>query len=254
MNIRLALLSSIAAGAVLAAAAMPATAANFKVAFLASSSQNGYNQSIYQGIQDEAKKLGDVDVEIYDGAFDSAKQYSQVEDLTAGGKFNALIITPNDTVGIATAVEEATKAGLKVATTLFPIGPKLDTLEPQVPGLTTTVAADPSIGAAAQAQAVVDYCAKKDPCNVIVMIGQLIYPFDNLRNNTYKKVLADHPNIKIVATGEGNYDPQKSLTVMQNLLQVAENTCYLHAALRSAIPSRVALRLEDAPAAQALRA
>ena len=42
--------------------------------------------------------------------------------------------------------------------------------------------------------------------------------------------------------------------IMQNLLQVAENTCYLHAALRSAIPSQVALQLNDAPAPQALRA
>lgn len=31
--------------------------------------------------------------------------------------------------------------------------------------------------------------------------------------------------------------------VMQNLLEVAENTCYLHAALRSALPGRVALDL-----------
>jgi hypothetical protein len=30
---------------------------------------------------------------------------------------------------------------------------------------------------------------------------------------------------------------------MQNLLEVAENTCYLHAALRSALPGRVELTL-----------
>jgi hypothetical protein len=33
--------------------------------------------------------------------------------------------------------------------------------------------------------------------------------------------------------------------VMQNLLEVAENTCYLHAALRSAIPSRVVATLSN---------
>ncbi len=33
--------------------------------------------------------------------------------------------------------------------------------------------------------------------------------------------------------------------VMQNLLEVAENTCYLHAAMRSALPSRVELVLEQ---------
>ena len=33
--------------------------------------------------------------------------------------------------------------------------------------------------------------------------------------------------------------------VMQNLLEVAENTCYLHAAMRSALPGRVTLQLES---------
>lgn len=40
--------------------------------------------------------------------------------------------------------------------------------------------------------------------------------------------------------------------IMQNLLQVAENTCYLHAALRTALPSRVALQLNGAPALRAV--
>jgi|APFre7841882724_1041349.scaffolds.fasta_scaffold00315_5 hypothetical protein len=35
--------------------------------------------------------------------------------------------------------------------------------------------------------------------------------------------------------------------VMQNLLEVAENTCYLHAALRSALPSRAVATLNGAP-------
>jgi len=190
----------------------------FRVAFLAASSQNGYNQAIYSGIQEAAAELG-VEVEIFDGAFDSAAQYAQVEDLTAGGRFDAFIVTPNDTVGIATALEEATAAGITVATALFPVGPELDNMEPQVPGLTTTVAANPATGAAAQAEAVVEFCADKDPCRVVIMIGQLIYPFDNLRYETFQEVLGQHPNIQIVATGEGNYDPDASLTAMQDILQ-----------------------------------
>ncbi len=142
-----------------------------------------------------------------------------MEDVTTSGKFDALIICPNDSVGIATAVGEATKAGLKVATTLFPIGPKLDTLEPQVAGLTATVASNPAIGAKEQAQAVVDYCTGKDPCNVVIIIGQKIYPFDNLRLKTFNDTLAGHANIHVVATVEGNYDPDKSMAGMQDVLQ-----------------------------------
>jgi ribose transport system substrate-binding protein len=214
MKLRTLLLSGLA----LAAVAMPAAAAPFKIAFLAASSQNGYNQATYAGIQKAAKDLG-VDVTIFDGAFDSTKQYAQVEDIVANKGFDALIVAPNDTVGIAPALEEATAAGIKVASVLFPVGPKLGEMQPQVKGLTTTVASDPSIGATAQANAVVDYCADKNPCKVLVLIGQLIYPFDNLRNDSYKKVLAQHSNIQIVATGEGSYDPDKSMKATQDALQ-----------------------------------
>jgi ribose transport system substrate-binding protein len=190
-----------------------------RLAFLAASSQNGYNDSTWQGVQAAAAEAGNVEVEIFDGEFNATVQYSQVEDIIAGGNFDGIIIAPNDTVGIASALEEATAADLLVASVLFPVGPDLTNMEPQVPGLTTTVALDPTVGAAAQAEAVVAYCADKDPCRVVVMIGQLQYPFDNLRYETFESVLANHANIQIVATGEGNYNPDQSLTAMTDILQ-----------------------------------
>lgn len=193
-------------------------AQEFKVAVFASSAQNGYNQAIYQGVQEKAKELG-VETAIYDGQFDAALQYSQIEDVLAGGQFNAFIVVPNDTVGIAGAVEQVGAAGKPLVTALFPIGPDLAKLEPQVPGVTATVAGPPAEGARVQAEDVVKFCEGKDPCNVVIMIGQKIYPFDNLRYESYLSVLNTHPNIKVVATGEGNYDPDKSLTVMQDILQ-----------------------------------
>ena len=212
-----AIASGVAVALTLSAGA--ALAQNHKVAFLASSSQNGYNQAIFDGIKKKAAELGNIDVEIFDGEFNATKQYAQVEDLVASKKFNAFIIVPNDTVGIANAVGDATAAGIKVATALFPIGPKLDTLEPQVPGLSATVAYNPAVGAKAGADGVIKFCEGKDPCNTVIIIGQKIYPFDNLRYQTYLDTLKSHPNIKIVATVEGNYDPNASMTGMQDVLQ-----------------------------------
>ncbi len=189
------------------------------IAYLASSSQNGFNQSIFDGIQRAAAEYDNVKVEIFDGEFSAPVQFTQVEDLVAGGRFDAMIVTPNDTVGIATALEDATAAGVKVAATLFPIGPDLGDMQPQIEGLVTTVATAPAIGARLQAEAVVDFCADKDPCNVVIMIGQLVFPFDNVRYDAYREVLDTHANIKVVATGEGNYSPDTSLTAMQDILQ-----------------------------------
>jgi ribose transport system substrate-binding protein len=195
-----------------------ALAEDFKIAFFASSAQNGFNQAVYEGVAAKAKELG-VDTSIYDGQFDAALQYSQIEDVLAGNQFDAFIVVPNDTVGIAGAVEQVGAAGKPLVTALFPIGPDLAKLEPQVPGVTATVASPTADGAKAQAEDVAKFCQGKDPCNVVIIIGQKIYPFDNLRYESYLSVLNTHPNIKVVATGEGNYDPDKSLTVMQDILQ-----------------------------------
>ncbi|MDF0600255.1 sugar ABC transporter substrate-binding protein [Psychromarinibacter sp. C21-152] len=210
--------------AALLAAALAPTAAmaqddGLNIAFLAASSQNGFNQAVYAGIEAAAADYDNVTTEIFDGEFSAQVQFSQVEDLVAGGRFDALIVTPNDTVGIATALEQATAAGVPVAATLFPIGPDLSQMEPQVDGLVTTVAADPSIGARIQAEAVVEHCEGIDPCRVVVLIGQLVFPFDNLRYETFQEVLGEHDNIEIVATGEGNYSPEESLVAMQDILQ-----------------------------------
>ena len=132
--------SAFAAGLVLAAtAAGPAFADELKIAYFAASSQNGFNQATYAGIEEKAKELG-VETTIYDGKFDAAHQYSQIEDVLASGNIDGFIVAPNDSVGIAGAVEQVVAAGKPIATVLFPIGPDLNKLEPQVEGPTATVA------------------------------------------------------------------------------------------------------------------
>jgi ribose transport system substrate-binding protein len=193
-----------------------------KIAYFAASSQNGFNQATYEGVEAKAKELG-YETEIFDGKFDAAVQYSQIEDVLASGNFAGFIVAQNDSVGIAGAFEEVIAAGVPIATVLFPVGPDLNSLKPQVPGITATVASPPVPGATVQAEAVVAYCADKDPCNVVIIIGGKIFPFDNLRLETYKKVLAEHANIKIVAEGEGYYSPDNALTTMADILQAQKD-------------------------------
>jgi ribose transport system substrate-binding protein len=224
MNCHVSLRAGFSALAIgLSAAALPPSAsiaaAKHHVAFLASSSENGFNQAIWEGIKKRAAVLGDIDVEIFNGEFNAEKQNNQVEDLVASKKFDGIILEPNDSVGIANALKDAIAANIKVVVTLFPVGPKLDTLEPQIPGLTATVASNPAIGAKVVADEVVKYCESKNPCNVIVIVGQKIYPFDNLRYQTETETFKTHPNIKVVGTVEGGYDPDKTMTGVQDVLQ-----------------------------------
>ena len=136
----------LAVAALALALASPAMAQSKKVAFFAASSQNGFNQATYEGVEEMALELG-YEAEIFDGKFDAAHQYSQIEDVLAGGQFAGMIVAPNDSVGIAGAFEQVIAAGVPIATVLFPIGPELNTLEPQVPGITAPVASPPVAGA-----------------------------------------------------------------------------------------------------------
>jgi ribose transport system substrate-binding protein len=66
---------------------------------------------------------------------------------------------------------------------------------------------------------VVQWCAGINPCTVVIFIGQLQFPFDKLRYETFLSVLRKHANIKVVATGQGNYDRGTSLKAMTDILQ-----------------------------------
>ena len=206
------------AGTAMAGVAGAATAEG-TIAYFAATSQNGFNQATYEGVQEAAAARG-YDTEILDGQFDAAKQYSQIEDALASGKYVGMIVAPNDSVGIAGAFEQVIAEGIPIGTVLFPVGPDLNSLAPQVDGITVTAASPPVAGATTQAEAVVDYCADKDPCRVVIMIGAKIFPFDNLRLETYEAVLGAHENIDVVAVGEGYYSPDPSLQAMTDILQV----------------------------------
>ena len=200
------------------AAATGTASADGRIAYFAAASENGFNQATYEGVQDMAAERG-YETEIYDGRFDAAHQYSQIEDVLASGQFDGFIVAPNDSVGITGAFEQVIEAGVPIATVLFPVGPELNTLEPQVDGITATVASPPVPGATHQAELVAAHCADIDPCNVVIIIGALIFPFDNLRLETFETVLAQHDNIEVVAVGEGWYSPDASLQAMTDILQ-----------------------------------
>ena len=168
-------------------------------------------------MQKAAAEAGNVETEIFDGEFNAELQFNQIEDVVASGRFDGYVITPNDPVGIVPAAEQALASG-PTAATLFPIGPDLETIEPQVEGMITS-AGSVTVGAEAAARLVVDFCVDIDPCRVIIIMGQLQFPFDNLRLNGFEAVLGQHDNIEILAVGEGQYSQDVSLTTMQDLLQ-----------------------------------
>lgn len=192
------------------------------LAFLSASSQNGYNQAVWEGVQKKAKELEKkknlkINVKLQDGQFDSNTQLSQLQNVDAGKQADGIITVPQDGISLGAAFPMGNK--IPVVTALNPIGADIEDMKPQVDGVVSTVAAPPSSGAKLQADAAVDYCKDIDPCKIALLAGQLNTPLDIQRVDTWTAVLKKHKNIKIVAKLEGQYDRDKSLTAVSNMLQ-----------------------------------
>lgn len=191
---------------------------SYTVAVLAASSQNGYNQAVYQGVEEYAKTLGGtVKLKLLDGQFNSDTQLSQLQNVTSDNQYSGVIVVPNDGPTLAAAFPTAT--GIPVVSVLNPIGPEIDKMESQVEGVVSTIAVPPSKAAAKQAEGVVKYCAEIDPCKVAIVVGNLGATLDVARRDAFREVLGAHKNIKIVAEVEGQYDRDKSLSAVANVLQ-----------------------------------
>jgi len=195
---------------------------SYSIVFLAASSQNGYNEAVFSGIEDEAEKLSEelgitITAKLQDGQFDANTQLSQMQNAGTSGQADAIITVPQDGVSLAAAFPLAND--VPVVAVLNPIGPEVSKMEPQVEGVLSTVATPPAEGAKAQAEAAVEYCKDIDPCKIGLIAGFLNTPLDLERLNTWEEILGQESNIEIVGTVEGQWDRDKSLTAAANLLQ-----------------------------------
>lgn len=216
--------------------------AEVRIAFLSAASENGFNQALFQGINDalDASETGGS-ADIFDGQFDPTAQFNQLQDLIAQGQHDAFIIAPNDGVGIASMVEQAIAGGYKVAAVNNGIGPDLNALEPQIEGLTTTAGSDQHESSTQQAEFAVELCADRDPCHVVLFHGNLEFPFDTVRRNAWIEVFDQHDNIEVVSELEGEYSRETALGVMQDALQRSEVDLVISAADQHIFGAEIAL-------------
>jgi ribose transport system substrate-binding protein len=214
----------------------------YRMAFLSAASENGFNQAVFQGVNDalEASGTGST-ADIFDGQFNATVQFNQLQDLVAQGQYDAFIIAANDGVGLASLVEQAIGEGYKVAAVNNPIGPDLNVLEPQVEGLTTTAGSNQQESSVQQAEFAVELCADRDPCRVVLFHGNLEFPFDTVRRNAWVEVFDQYDNIQVVSELEGEYSRETALGVMQDALQRSEVDLVISAADQHIFGAEIAI-------------
>jgi ribose transport system substrate-binding protein len=201
-------------------AAPPAPGAKPRVqrlAFFGFAASNSFAQATWSGIRATAAKRH-VAARFFDSGFSASRQVAEIQDATTSGQYQAFIVQANDGNAVVPAIKEAIKAGIVVVGESAPIGPRYDTIEPQVPGLIFVGEATTRNGATL-GRLGIQACGSLDPCQVAYLEGFRSLPLDTARTNAVKATLATSPRVRLVASVEGGYTAAEGLTAAQNVLQ-----------------------------------
>jgi ribose transport system substrate-binding protein len=154
-----------------------------------------------------------------DPADDPQKQVALIQAALASGKYDAIIINPLAGPVVQPALRKALDDGVAVASTILPLAADTGGNDVFDPRQTASVNTPFSARAPYLAKVTIDYCQDKDPCEVAYMQGLASLPFEKDGIAAFKKAISDHPNIKLVATPQGQYAADASRTAAANVLQ-----------------------------------
>jgi ribose transport system substrate-binding protein len=165
--------------------------------------ENGFSAAALDGSKQAAAANGGKVDAVYAANGSVTTQEQQIQDAVTSERFNALVIYPLSPA-VASVVEQAARAGLKVATVEAAITPN-PLLPGAVQGGVISTAEPLGDRADALAQMIIKACERRDPCNVAYLYGIVQNPSDGAVFDAMKAILARHPSIRIVATGQGEY-------------------------------------------------
>jgi ribose transport system substrate-binding protein len=188
-----------------------------RIALFGYGAANTYTQQVSNSAKAYAEAHG-AKYTFFDGKFDGPTQDRQILDATTSGNFDGYLVLPNDIAGVVPAIQDAIKHNIKVVALHFQIGGKF-TEDPQVPGILSCICASFSAGATAIANAVVDICKGKDPCNVVNFYGIKNFSWEAPRRAAYNAVISQHSNIKLVAEPDDHFDQGEAQKTMHDILQ-----------------------------------
>jgi ribose transport system substrate-binding protein len=116
-------------------------------------------------------------------------------------------------------VKTAIDNGIKVVSIFATIGRNPNDLKPQVPGLTSTVATEINDSGRRIGEMTIEACKGKHPCKVAYMPGIATFFPEVIREKAFKATIAKSPDIKVVATQQGQYAADPAMKATQDILQ-----------------------------------
>ncbi len=195
-------------------AAPTATPAPYQVAYLTASTANTWLAASKTEI-DKLAAANNITITTFDGQFKADLQHTQMQDIIASGKYQAILVVALDGVGLTPDLKDAMAKGIKIVGMNQVIGPDFTTATPQVPGISAMVFEPPLVRGQRIAKLVNKACEGIDPCRVVYFFGIKGIPLDTAVRQGFDATIA--ANVKVIDEREGQYlGPDKGQTAMQD--------------------------------------
>jgi len=225
---------SLAAGAVLAlavivaavlgsgAGAAPQAKKPVTIALFVAIQSNPVEQAIINNFQAVAKKDGAAKFVVFDSNNSVQKEIANCNDAIAADKYDAFALKAVAGPPLMGCARKALKAGIPVMVFGNALGPNPNTEKRQIPGLSASVIELARVNGTAVANLANLACKAKqaNPCNVIYTYGPLAFDWASITRKYFTNtVKAKFKNIKVIATGLNNFDPNTARTLTKSLVQ-----------------------------------
>jgi len=168
---------------------------------------NAFTIEMSDAVKAKAAELG-VELTVYDGGQDPAKQVSQVETAVTQG-IGCIVIEPASVDGLVPAIENATKAGIPVVVVNQAIS------KPEA--ASSFVGVSNVEGGILEMKTAAEAIGGKG--NVAFLLGPMGSDAQIGRTEGYYEVLKDYPDIKVVFEQTANWKTDEALTLVENWLQ-----------------------------------
>lgn len=183
----------------------------FIVGFVPRAFVSVYFVTMADAVKEEAAKYPDIEVQIVSpmDQKDVEGQIRIVEDLTMK-KVNLLAVSVNDPKALVPSLKEAQAAGIPVII--------LDAITPY-PGIEvlSLIGSNNEDGGEIVGRNVVDL--SKGKCKMAILEGVPGQYANEMRLKGFRKVIANQPGIKVVASQPANWQRELAMTTMENILQ-----------------------------------
>jgi ABC-type sugar transport system substrate-binding protein len=212
-------------GGVNKAAGSPAAKKKVTIALFVAIQSNPVEQAIINNFNAVAKKDGAVKFVVFDSNNSVQKEIANCNDAIASKSYDAFALKAVAGPPLMNCARKALAAGIPVVAFGNALGPNPNTEKRQIAGLSASVIELARVNGAAVAQLTNLACKAKhaNPCNVIYTYGPLAFDWASITRKFFTSGAKAYPEIKIIATGLNNFDPNAARTLTKSLLQTHAN-------------------------------